>query len=623
MNVNLHVNFITRSIIGAAAAFVLTGCGGGSDSAAPPPPLPPPSALTYVSPSTAAVGFPIAALQPTVTGTVSSYSVSPALPAGLTLSSTSGVISGTPSVVAAPADYAVTASNSSGSTTFNLHLTVATVNVTSGNIARDVVAGTSIYVTVAMQPQYVTFPGTLYATASDASGVFLGPVTVTANGSGYALELSTSPTVAAGEHADHVTIALCSDAACTQKEPVPSVNVPFTVSALTPTSPWPGDHPTALSPWTNAPDWTMFQGNAAHTGMVPVDLNPDQFTTRWTKSITAMPGFNGNFDLATVTTSNGIAYLAGGNLLSAFNENDGSSVWQYDFSGLPFPSTNPPAVSAGVVYIAAGQQSSTYLFAFDATTGTQLFRSKMNSQWEHYLAPTIGPQGVYTAAGSYGGIYGFDTNGTQLFFDGFDQQDIWTPAADSTTVYSYTGFSLRVIDPLTGAVTSTIADPTFSNYIYAIGGSPVLGSAHSVFAAAYGNSLLNGGALGNHLLHFNTQSMTLDWSIAGVYPTTPAYDGGVAYVVNNNPLRLEARSETDGSLLWNWVPPASGDVAFKSEVLLTNNLVFVSTNLSTYAIDRATHHQAWSYPVTGSLALSKSGILYLEAASQLAAINVK
>jgi hypothetical protein len=108
-------------------ALVLQGCsgGGGDDPPAQPPPPPPPAAptgLSYTSPQTYTVGTAIAPLAPTVTGTVASFSVTPALPAGLALDATSGTISGTPTAAAAQAAYTVTATNAGGSTTFALTL---------------------------------------------------------------------------------------------------------------------------------------------------------------------------------------------------------------------------------------------------------------------------------------------------------------------------------------------------------------------------------------------------------------------------------------------------------------------------------------------------------------------
>ena len=605
----------------AATMLLVAACGGGGGGSATPAP----SALSYTAPPTLVAGTAMAAISPHVTGSVTTYTVQPALPAGLTLDASTGVISGTPTVGAAAATYTVTATNSGGSTTFGVTIAVAAVTVVAGaNLARTVVAGTSIYAEVRIVPIGTTFAGTLYARASDPAGVFSAPIGVTANGDGsYTLELATSTGVTPGKYASRATLSLCADAGCATSQVVPSVGVNFDINVMTATSNWPGNHLTPLAALPGVADWATFQGNAAHTGFVPVTVNPDAFTTRWQMGVANMQVFNAQFNLATVTTSGSQFFLSGGNAIVARNEFDASQNWKYDFSGLQFPSSNPPAVSGGVVYVAAGQQSSTYMFALDAATGALSFRSQMSSQWENYLAPTVGPQGVYTNAGTYGGIYGFNSGGQQLFFGGLDQQSIWTPAADATTVYAYTGARLTLVDPLTGAVTGTIVDPTFTNYIYCIGGSVVLGAPNSAFAAAYGNSFLNGGAIGNTLLHFDTRALTIDWQVRGVYPSTPAYANGVVYVANNNPLQLEARDESNGSLLWKWVPPASADSGFKSEVLLTNNLVFVSTNQSVYAIDRTSHHQAWSYPVMANLALSRNGILYLEGVNTLTAVNAK
>jgi len=61
-----------------------------------------PTGLSYsYSPIFATVGSPIIADTPNVTGAVASYTVSPALPAGLSLNATTGVISGTPTAASA------------------------------------------------------------------------------------------------------------------------------------------------------------------------------------------------------------------------------------------------------------------------------------------------------------------------------------------------------------------------------------------------------------------------------------------------------------------------------------------------------------------------------------------
>jgi len=88
----------------------------------------PPSGLTYTVPSPIYTkGIAIANNSPTLSGggAVTSYTVTPALPSGLSLSLMTGVISGTPGVVVTPAaNYTITASNTGGSTTFVMNIMV-------------------------------------------------------------------------------------------------------------------------------------------------------------------------------------------------------------------------------------------------------------------------------------------------------------------------------------------------------------------------------------------------------------------------------------------------------------------------------------------------------------------
>jgi hypothetical protein len=84
-----------------------------------------PSGLSYPNaPFTFTKDVAIQAQTPLVTGCVDSFGISPALPAGLSFSSSTGTISGTPTVKQAASDYVVTATNGSGSTDATISIEV-------------------------------------------------------------------------------------------------------------------------------------------------------------------------------------------------------------------------------------------------------------------------------------------------------------------------------------------------------------------------------------------------------------------------------------------------------------------------------------------------------------------
>lgn len=96
-------------------AMMLASCGGGGGSSQPPPG--PTGSLSYPSGTQSfTVGTAITAINPTVTGTLSGFTVSPALPAGLSLDPAKGTISGTPTAVTATANYTISAMVSGGTT---------------------------------------------------------------------------------------------------------------------------------------------------------------------------------------------------------------------------------------------------------------------------------------------------------------------------------------------------------------------------------------------------------------------------------------------------------------------------------------------------------------------------
>ncbi len=105
-------------------AGMMLGCGTGGSGTKQQQSVPP-SGLSYDNRGLAVMNSPISNDVPNVTGVVTSYTVSPALPAGLSISSSTGTISGTPTALTAGTSYNVSASNSAGSTSATIKISVA------------------------------------------------------------------------------------------------------------------------------------------------------------------------------------------------------------------------------------------------------------------------------------------------------------------------------------------------------------------------------------------------------------------------------------------------------------------------------------------------------------------
>jgi hypothetical protein len=123
----------------AAAAAAACGSSGGDGSGTTNPVVVAPAGLTYAATTGAYfVGTAIATNTPSSSGGApTSYAVQPSLPAGLSLNPTTGVISGTPTAVTVNATYVVSASNSAGSTTASLTISVRR-NIVSFTVGPDI-----------------------------------------------------------------------------------------------------------------------------------------------------------------------------------------------------------------------------------------------------------------------------------------------------------------------------------------------------------------------------------------------------------------------------------------------------------------------------------------------------
>ena len=366
------------------------------------------------------------------------------------------------------------------------------------------------------------------------------------------------------------------------------------------------EHP--LADWSEAVEWTTYQGNAAHTGYNPVSMDPNVFQELWstTVSTAALNPVTAGDGKVFVTTN---AYF-GVQDAKALDARTGAALWSRNFGNIH--SVHPPAYANGTVYLQTGGHGDSFLWALDAANGSVRFRSPYLNQWSRYFAPVIVGATVYVAGGYYGGMYAFSaTEGVQRWFASLNQYDQFTPAVKDGLVYAYTGSyqpKLTVADAASGVVSYEIADPGFVWDGWSMNTAPTLGGASNVLAT-------NGG----RLISFDLQSRSVGYALKSSFRGQPTVANGVAYVVNG--AQVEARNESDGSLLWSWTPPAGQPVG---PMIATKNLLLVGTAANTYAVDLASRQQVWSYPAGGHLALSAQGILFIaQSSGRLSAISTR
>lgn len=212
--------------------------------------------------------------------------------------------------------------------------------------------------------------------------------------------------------------------------------------------------------------------------------------------------------------------------------------------------------------------------------------------------------------------------------------DMSTPAVDETNAYYHTGASLVIWNRMTGELVANIVDPLAPSSGYSYHGAPMLGGRNNVIA--FSGSAFSGRASANveqyeqrALTSFNIGTRAWEWSTQNAYKTQPAVANGVVYAARNQPMSLDAIDEVTGKVLWSWAPaPTQGDTEFHRNIIVTRNLLFVSTNAGVYAIDLATRKPVWRYAAPGTMAISANRTLYLatgatESNGKLVAIKLK
>ncbi len=353
--------------------------------------------------------------------------------------------------------------------------------------------------------------------------------------------------------------------------------------------------------------WPMYQANAQHTGYVPISLDPEQFSLRWQRNV------GGTRALNPVTAADGRVFVT---LLVYFNDvpslfvldaRDGATLWSKSF-GSVF-SVNPPSYAYGTVYIQTGNHGSdTWLRAYDVETADPIFHAPHSAQWERYYPPTFYEGKVYVNGGYYGGMYGFDAfSGSRMWFLGLPQYDQWTPAVAGGLAYSYVGEyspGLYAADRFTGALVSVIDDPNFEWGGWSMDQAPVVGSHEDVIA-------INDG----RLISFDVVGRRIRWELARAFSGQASVAHDRIYAIDGG--RLVVLDEVTGAERWSWQPPQG---TLNGPMIVTDTHAIASTATHVYAVDLLTRSGAWSFPVTGHLAMGNDTLYVASSNGTLTAI---
>lgn len=349
-----------------------------------------------------------------------------------------------------------------------------------------------------------------------------------------------------------------------------------------------------------ATEWTQYQGNASHTGSLDITLSTT-FTKSWSVNTGAIGPVAAVDGMVFASTQ---GYFSGQKLL-ALNAASGAQVWSKDFGGIY--SVNPPSYSNGTVYLQTGNHGGDSWFrGYDAKTGQLVAKAPFSAQWERYQSPTIVDDVAYVNGGYYGGAYAFDLKtGQQKWFTGLPQYDGWTPAVDDTRVVAHMAGSLYVMDRETGAIQQTIQDSIYNWNGYTAAPAPVLvGDRAYVVSSGY-------------LHQYDLKAGTEAWALSGVVGQL-AIDGDEIFALRNG--TLSSINAITGATNWMWEDSTTS--SFGNEVLVTDNLVFVSTlNSKSFAIDRKSRQVVATFSESGRFSFGND-TLYIAGSHGLSAYSV-
>jgi hypothetical protein len=422
-------------------------------------------------------------------------------------------------------------------------------------------------------------------------------VTPSASAGVYLIAATTRSDVPVGARTGSVLLRACQEAACTNVYAGSGATYTHTLTVT-------------------IGEWVTYQRNAAHTGYVPVTLDPSKFAKAW--EIARIPDLNREGGMIAV---NGSVYFTAGTRLYSVSEASGVQNWMYEpaDAGSAF---GAPGYHGGRVYVPywptgsrqVGAGGIAVIRGVDAVSGSPATSSEFLTQNAPFASPTFQGASMYYQKGEYGSLtyrYALPSGSTTWeagtrFTSGYNA--VQTPAVDDTQVYYFVVNGITIVDKATGTLLPE--SPPF-------GGSTV-GEQMSPIITARGHVVGRNMFDQSRMQAIDRATRKVAWTSRIGYPYQPVTAGNVIYAYHeDNAATIDAISDTDGSVLWSWpVPPGESgsytpSIGPNENMVLTDNLLFLSTLKNIYAIDLITRQTVWTYPVRGQLVLTNNRTLLI------------
>lgn len=348
-----------------------------------------------------------------------------------------------------------------------------------------------------------------------------------------------------------------------------------------------------LSPLTSstAPlrtNWKTLGGGPEHSGYYPDTVASATFAPGW---VTVLSEY-----IQHVAIADGRAFATplqyfGSAWLTSLDTSDGHAVWTHVFDSCY--SINPPTVDGVHVYVQrCNQASDSQLWSFSAESGVPEWSAPYSTQGDNYMAPTVAEGKVWINGGYFGGMYGFEqASGTQLFFNAAPTSDTWTPTYFAGKVYSWTDWTLREHDPVSG------------NVLW----SADLGFEQGTVSPRRNAAVVNGRAyvIGNSNLHCVDLSSHLPvWAVDGHFLGTPAIANGIVYAIGNG--AVETYDAWNGTHLATY----PGEPVLLDQPIVTDDAVMFASTAHTFVYRLGTSTPASIINFGGNLSIA-DGRLYI------------